>query len=174
MSFRDLYIEHTVSSDLPQIFTFLNAAIAYQKTNNYPVWPLFDRALLEKDINDKLQYKIMINNDLACVFTICHSDPIVWRDKDQDKAIYLHRVIVNPKYKGNRLFGHVKQWALDYAKSNDIPFIRMDTWADNPSIMEYYKSFGFRIVEYFTTPDTEELPIQQRGNDVVLFELDVK
>jgi hypothetical protein len=47
----------------------------------------------------------------------------------------------------------------------------MDTWADNPAIIDYYKSFGFDVAGYFKTPDIDELPIQQRNNEIVLLEV---
>ena len=161
----------TQPEDLNEIISYFYAAIEYQKKNNFPVWPDFDKGLLKQDILDRVQYKIMIHNEIGCVFTICDSDPIIWREKNDDNAIYLHRIVVNPKHKGNRFFGYVKDWAIDYARTNHIPHIRFDTWADNPTIIDYYRDFGFKIVDYYTTPDTEDLPIQQRGNDVVLFEI---
>jgi hypothetical protein len=47
----------------------------------------------------------------------------------------------------------------------------MDTWADNYKIIEYYKSFGFVFIENYKTPDTPELPIQNRNLNVALLEL---
>ena len=46
----------------------------------------------------------------------------------------------------------------------------MDTWADNPNLIDYYKNFGFGVFGYFKTPDSHELPIQQRNIEVVLLE----
>jgi len=163
-------IVHTVESDLDVIFSFFDAAIEYQKTNNFPVWPDYDKGLLKDDIVNKRQYKILIDNQVACVFTICFSDEIVWREKNKDKALYLHRCVVNPQFKGLKLFEHITNWAIRYAKSNDIEYLRMDTWGDNDTLVNYYLDFGFQIIEYFTTPESEELPIQQRGNLVVLLE----
>lgn len=33
-----------------------------------------------------------------------------------------------------------------------------------------YQSFGFKIIDYYTTPNTVHLPIQHRNNDIVLLE----
>ena len=65
-------------------------------------------------------------------------------------------------------------WCVDHAIKRELPHIRMDTWADNPTLVEYYKSFGFRIAGNFTTPNSEELPIQQRDNRVVLLEFEIQ
>lgn len=46
----------------------------------------------------------------------------------------------------------------------------MDTWAANPTIIKYYKSFGFEFIENFTTPDNEELPVHNRNLALTLLE----
>ena len=80
---------------------------------------------------------------------------------------------MNKKFKGQRLVGQILDWSIDYVTANSLPYVRMDTWADNPNIIAYYQSFGFSIVEFFQNPDTEELPVQARGNRVVLLEYKV-
>jgi hypothetical protein len=46
----------------------------------------------------------------------------------------------------------------------------MDTWANNPVIIQYYQSFGFEVVERFTTPDSVELPLHNRNLALALLE----
>jgi len=68
----------------------------------------------------------------------------------------------------------VLTWAQKFARSNNLDFIRMDTWADNQKIINYYRSFGFQFIENFKTPNAAELPIQNRNLNVALLELNVK
>ena len=166
-------IQPTNLKDLPSIYNFFDQAIDYQKRNNYPVWPDYDKGLLIRDIEENKQFKLVVDDQMACVFTICYEDKIVWREKDTGDSLYLHRVAVNPIFKGNRLFGHINNWCAKRAEKNNLLYVRMDTWADNPSLVNYYMEFGYEIVEYFMTPDSDELPIQQRGNNVVLLQLEV-
>jgi len=149
-------------------------AIAYQKKNRYPVWPGYDKNVLMNDIDNNLQFKLVSNHEIAYVFSICYTDKIIWREKDKDNAVYLHRMVVNPKFKGQKQFGKILEWTNSHSRSKNLRFIRMDTWADNPSIIGYYQSFGFDIVGYFRTPDSDELPIQQRNNEIVLLELELR
>jgi RimJ/RimL family protein N-acetyltransferase len=162
------HIQNSEKTDLPFIFHLFDEAIEYQKRKNFPVWVGYDKEGLERDIELGCSYKIMSNDEIACIFTITLNDKIVWREMDNDKAVYIHRVVINPKYKGKRLFGEALKWAIHYAKSQNIPVIRMDTWGNNPVITKYYQSFGFEFLEYYQLPNTDELPIQQRGNLVVL------
>jgi ribosomal protein S18 acetylase RimI-like enzyme len=77
---------------------------------------------------------------------------------------------VNPEFKGQRLFGEILQWAIAAAKSKGFRFVRMDTWASNKNIVEYYVGFGFNVVGNITTPDTEALPVHNRKLALTLLE----
>ncbi len=166
-------IINTDKNDLEFIYWLFEQAIVYQKKNNYPVWKEYDKGVLNNDIEEKLQYKILIDGKLACIFSVCYSDIFVWREREVGDAIYLHRIIVNPNFKGRKLVGNIIPFVRDLIKNKNIKYIRMDTWGDNPILMEYYQSFGFKIIDYYTTPDIKELPVQQRGNYVVLLQLEI-
>ena len=163
-------IINTQPSDLPFIYKLFDEAIAYQKRNGYPVWPDYDKDVLRQDIAQQLQYKVLTDDRMHGVFSIGYTDKMVWRERENGQALYLHRIVVNPKMKGQKLFGKILDWARQHAQEKQLQSIRMDTWADNPTIIDYYRSFGFSIVDYYTTPNSEALPVQQRGNDVVLLE----
>ena len=112
----------------------------------------------------------MIEETAAIVFSICSVDKIIWREYEKGDALYLHRIVVNPSFKGQKLFGTIIDWAIDHGKKKGIKNIRMDTWAANPTIINYYKSFGFNVVENYTTPDSVELPAHNRNLALTLLE----
>lgn len=167
-------IVNTVKSDLEFIYEMFDKAITYQKEKGFPVWPDYDKDILNKDIERQLQFKIVVENIILCIFSICFTDKIVWRQKDKNDAIYLHRIVVNQNFRGEKLFGKVLEWAITKSFELGLDYIRMDTWADNPSIIKYYHGFGFKTVDFFTTPNSEDLPIQQRNNDIVLLQYENK
>lgn len=166
-------IRNTEMSDLPQIFDLFEQSISYQEKNGYPTWRNYDRNAIIKDIEDKNQYKIVINSETAIVFSVCYTDKIIWRSLDKGKSIYLHRIVVNPKLKGQKLFGKILDWAIDHCKENDLSSVRMDTWAANSTIIQYYASYGFKIIENYTTPDNIELPVHNRNLELTLLEIKV-
>jgi ribosomal protein S18 acetylase RimI-like enzyme len=171
----ELYaIVNTEIKDLHFIYSLFEEAISYQKRKGYSVWAGYDKEVLKKEIETKQQYKIVINNTTACIFSICYSDEIIWRERDKGDSLYLHRIAVNPVYKGQKQFGRILNWCVDYAIKRKLQHIRMDTCEDNPTLVKYYESFGFRIVGKLTTPDSEELPIPQRNNRVVLLEFRIE
>ncbi len=167
----DLKIINTTKDDLAEILRLFEQAMELQGKNGYMVWDNIDKIEIEKEIENGLQYKILESNDILCVFSIHYGDSFIWRERDQNDAIYLHRIVVNPKFKGQKQFGKVLNWAKQFARQNNLKFIRMDTWAVNEKIIDYYKSFEFEFIENYKTTNASELPIQNRNLNVALLEM---
>jgi GNAT superfamily N-acetyltransferase len=163
-------IENTQKEDLPLIYELFDQSIIYQERKGYPVWRNYDKNAIHRDMENRNQYKVMVNSQIAIVFGVAYHDKILWREMDQGESIYLHRIVVNPSFKGQRLFGLILEWAIAHVKSRGLKSIRMDTWAANSMIIEYYKTFGFEVVENFITPDTPELPVHNRNLALTLME----
>ncbi|HSQ43782.1 MAG TPA: GNAT family N-acetyltransferase [Ginsengibacter sp.] len=164
-------IVNTTRNDLNTILWLFKQAMKLQGRNGYKVWEAIDQTGLERDIDKGLQYKIVQDNNITCVFSIQFNDPFIWGEKDRDHAIYLHRIVVNPNFKGLKQFQKVLDWACNFALQHHLQFVRMDTWADNSKIIEYYKSFGFEFIENYQTTNEMELPIQNRNLNVALLQL---
>lgn len=164
-------IVNTTKGDLHKILWLFEQALGLQGKNGYKVWSSIDKAAVEKDIENGLQYKIVRDADILCIFSIQHNDPFIWRDRDQNDAIYLHRIVANQNFKGQRQFENVLNWAKSFARQKNLKFVRMDTWADNEKIIDYYKTFGFEFIEYYKTADIPELPAQNRNLNVALLEM---
>jgi len=163
-------IKNTELSDLPLIFELFEHSIAYQEGHGYPVWKNYDRDAIIKDIEDRNQYKVIVDDRVGILFSVGYADKIIWRALDQGDAIYLHRIVVNPELKGQRLFGQILEWSIHHAKRKGLSSVRMDTWATNSNIISYYKGFGFSFVENYTTPDSPELPVHNRNLALTLLE----
>ncbi|MEI9922002.1 MAG: GNAT family N-acetyltransferase [Bacteroidota bacterium] len=166
----DFKIINSELGDLPSIVQWFDESIAYQEKNGYPTWKNYDQDAIIRDINDRNSYKAVNNNGTGIVFSVTYRDPILWRQMDTGQSVYLHRIVVNPAFKGQKLFGVILDWAIDHMKQKGRKNIRMDTWAENPNIIEYYKKFGFEVVENIVTPDTEELPVHNRKLALTLME----
>ena len=168
------HIVNTSPNDLEMICWMFEEAIAYQKRNKYKGWESYDKDFLENEISKLLQFKIVEDENILCVFSVCFNDPLIWREKDTGTSIYLHRITVNPNFKGQKQFEKVLNWAIEYAFKNNIDTVRMDTWAENTTIIDYYKSYGFQFLENYKTANTKKLPIQHRNLNVALLEYKVK
>lgn len=172
-SMNDFEIVHTTREDLPTVFSLFKQVTLAQAKDGYKVWSNVDKETLERDVEKQCQYKIVRGGDILCLFSVLSSDPFIWRDKEKGDAIYLHRIVANPDFKGQKQFEKVLAWAIQYAHQHELKFIRMDTWADNEKLIGYYKSFGFEFLENYKTPDIPELPRQNRNLDHALLELKV-
>jgi len=161
---------NTEMGDLEDIFGFFEQSIHYQEKKGYPAWRNYDRNAIIKDIENRNQYKVVLDSRTGIVFSVCYTDKIIWRDLDKGNSIYLHRIVVNPEFKGQKLFGAILDWAIVHAKQKGFDRVRMDTWAANPKIIDYYKSFGFTFVENYLTPNSEELPVHDRNLQLALLE----
>ena len=74
--------------DIDEIFQFYDLAVAYQKTKFNKQWQGFDRDLVAKEISENRQWKVVIDDETACVFAITFEDKSIWKEKNVDKAVY--------------------------------------------------------------------------------------
>jgi hypothetical protein len=160
-------------SDIDTIFEFYDKAIAFQKANSKQHWLPFERNLIEKEIGEKRQWKIVINNEIACIFAITFSDENIWGEKNADPAIYIHRIVTEPKFRGNNFVGNIVDWAKMYGKENNKRFVRMDTWGDNLKLKAHYEKFGFNYLGIITPQRVSELPAHYSSITLSLFELPI-
>lgn len=167
---KDFKIVNTVTEDLPAIIRLFEDSIVYQERNGYPSWKNYDKGAIIRDIQEGNQYKAVNNQGIGIVFSVTYRDKVIWREKDQGESVYLHRIVVNPAFKGQKLFSLIVEWAKDHIEQKALKNIRMDTWANNPTIINYYKGYGFQIIENYTTPDSDELPVHNRNLALTLLE----
>ena len=167
-------IRNTEMDDLEEIFELFDHSIIYQEKKGCPVWKDYDKNAIIKDIRSKNQYKVVVDSQTGIVFSVCYTDKLIWRDLDKGDSIYLHRIVVNPDFKGQKLFGIILNWAIEHSKQKEISSIRMDTWAANPTLINYYMSFGFAFIENYTAPDSKELPVHNRNIAMTLLEYQLK
>ena len=113
-----MHIIPTVSDDLTVIRSLFDQAVQYQQAHGLPMWNRYDKAALTADLRQKIQYKLCINHEIAMVFSVFMSDPNMWGEREQGDAIYLHRIISNPTYKGQSLLQYVIDWSILVVKQH--------------------------------------------------------
>jgi len=100
---------------------------------------------IEKEINEQRQWKLLIEDVIACNGAIAFSDKEIWGEKDKDDSIYIHRIATNPLFRGNRYIDRIVSWAKEYAKQKARQFVRLDTLGNNTGLIKYYTSAGFQF-----------------------------
>ncbi len=160
-------------SDLETTFRLFDHAITYQKRNGYQLWPQFSRDMIIAEIKEKRHWKIIDNGQIICVFSVMYNDPVIWGEMDKDPSVYLHRIAVNPEFKGKRIMTIIKHWATLHAIEMGKRYLRMDTWGENETLRNYYIKCGFHYIgqQHLTTP--EGSPEHYGGNLLSLFQNEV-
>jgi ribosomal protein S18 acetylase RimI-like enzyme len=158
-------------ADIDTIFSLYDAAIAFQKTKFDKHWKSFDRSLIEQEISENRQWKIIVDGEVACIFAITYEDPFIWGEKSGEPSIYIHRIVTNPAYRGNNFVSKIVEWARVFCRDNNKQFIRMDTWGDNQKLITYYVSCGFTYLGVITPVRTPLLPKHYEDITLSLFEI---
>ena len=168
-------ITNATLTDIDTIFELYKIASDYQKTKKtVVVWPDFEREMVVSEIKENRQFKLIINNTVACVWAIAFKDEQIWETSKNDNAIYIHRIATNPEFRGQQFVSKIVAWAKDYAKTNTIDYIRLDTLGNNTSLINYYKKSGFDFLGMFDLKNTAGLPDHYHNQPACLFQIQLE
>ena len=160
--------------DSDTILSLYQSARDLQTQKGMVVWPVFKKDFIENEINEQRQWKLVIEDTIACNWAITFSDKEIWGEKDKDNAIYIHRITTNPIFRGNRYIDRIVNWAKEYAEQKGKQFVRLDTLGNNTRLIEHYTSVGFKFLGMFELTDTSNLPGHyQVEPNCCLFEIDL-
>jgi ribosomal protein S18 acetylase RimI-like enzyme len=156
-------------SDIDSIFNLYELATEFQKTKFRVHWPSFERSLVETEIAEKRQWKLIIDDKVACVWATTFSDPQIWEEREADSSVYIHRIATNPVFRGQNFVKLIVEWSKSYAAENNKLFIRLDTIGDNLKLINHYTDYGFDFLGLLKLKNTEGLPKHYDQATVSLF-----
>ena len=160
--------------DIETVFDLYDKAIEFQKTVFDKTWLGFDQELAATEIDEKRLWKIIDDEQTACIFSITYADPIIWGHDSHVSAMYIHRIVTNPEFRGRAYVRKITDWALEHAKNQGLRFVRMDTWGDNQKLIDYYQACGFQFRGLTTPARSAELPKHYSAIELSLFEIDLE
>jgi ribosomal protein S18 acetylase RimI-like enzyme len=161
--------------DINEIFTLYEIAANYQKEKKIVnVWPNFDRKMVANEILENRQFKLLVDGEIACIWAITFSDEQIWEERNKDKALYIHRIAVNPNFRGNKYVELIVHWARKFVQKKDIQYIRLDTLGENAKLIKHYQNAGFKFLGLFNLKDTSNLPDHYKKDAVSLFEINIR
>lgn len=170
-----MIIANNTIQDIDQIFALYDAAVEFQKTKFDKHWQNFDRAMIETEIAEHRHFKIILEEQTACIFSLSFDDAIIWGDDDHNRSsVYIHRIVTNPAFRGRRFLTYIKNWALNYASVHNKNRVRMDTWGDNKKLIDYYIESGFTYVGLKQMEKADNLPKHYEGVSLSLFEIKIE
>jgi len=166
--------ETAAASDFDTIFKLYDQAIEFQKTVFDKQWLGFDADLVNREIAEGRLWKIVEDAGVACIYSLAYEDPIIWGSESHLAAMYIHRIVTNPEFRGRGYVRAIVDWAREHAAEKDLRYIRMDTWADNLKLKEYYTGCGFEWKGTVSPEDSPTMPAHYRGIKLGLFEMDLE
>ena len=167
-------IKNSTADDIPEIFRLYNLATEYQR-EKFPdnEWPDFDPDFIKTEVDENRQFKIVIDDKIACIWAITYNDAAIWEEKENNDAIYLHRIATNPDFRGNNFVQIISDWAKDFAQKEHKKFVRMDTCGQNDVLINHYKNCGFEFLGMKKLKDSSQLQEHYKDADVCFFEIKV-
>ncbi|MFK7946754.1 MAG: GNAT family N-acetyltransferase [Saprospiraceae bacterium] len=168
-------ILNSTTHDIDTIFDLYEKARNLQRIKWIDnLWPEFEVAMIETEIENNQQWKLLIDGQIACIWVTAFSDPKIWEERDIDPSVYIHRIATSPDFRGRNLVQTIVNWAANYAKSNEKHFVRLDTCGHNQGLINYYQKCGFKFLGIWKLKDTQGLPSHYVDSDVCFFEIDLR
>lgn len=165
-----MIITNSTTQDINEIFRLYKLATDFQKIKfSGNQWPEFDKTLIAGEIAENRQFKLLMNNEIACIWAIAFSDPQIWKNDDGQSAMYIHRIATNPNFRGNNFVKLIVDWAKKFAINKK--YIRMDTCGENKKLIQHYKNCGFDFLGIKKLEDATGLPKHYQDADVCYFEI---
>jgi len=169
-----MQIINSTIADIPIMLDLYDIAREYQKERSLRHWLSFDPALIQTEIEEHRQWKILEEDAIVCIFMTAFDDPFIWGDRNKYPSVYIHRIVTHPAFRGNNYTIKIIDWAKDHGKQLGKKFIRMDTWGDNPKLLGYYVKCGFTFLEIVTPEASPDLPPHYDGISLSLLEIKIE
>ncbi|CAG9620105.1 GNAT family N-acetyltransferase [Sutcliffiella rhizosphaerae] len=150
-------IEQAGHQDGESILTLLKERASYLKSKGSEQWSFLltgneDDELLEL-ITKGLFYKMTIKDDHDLVATFMLSsvqedwDVHLWGESIEVDTVYLHKLAVALKYKGNGIGDILLNWIIQHAIELGNRRIRLDCVAGSMKLRRLYEENGFKLIE---------------------------
>ena len=81
-------IKNSKLTDVPKIFDLYRIATNYMKSKNQVYWPEFQKELITNEIEENRQWKLLINEKIACIWATTMNDELIWGNK-KEPSLYI-------------------------------------------------------------------------------------
>ena len=151
------------TTDIDAIFELYEYATAFQQKVGTNTWKGFERKMVEQEIQDE--------NQISATFVLTFSDPIIWKEADNDPSVYIHRIATHPDFRGRNYVQKIVDWVIEYGKEKDLEYVRLDTTSGNEPLNQYYIKCGFTYKGISKIDWTSDLPEHYKADGFALFEI---
>lgn len=164
-----MIVKNSIHSDISYIFDLYKQATSYMKSKKQVHWPDFSKELISKEIDENRQWKLIIDDQIACIWATTLNDEIIWGDNN-DPSVYIHRIATNPNFRGQNLVKNVLNWSNEYGRIRNLKYIRLDTVGLNTGLINHYQKNGFQFLGSKELENTNGLPEHYNAGEVCFFQ----
>lgn len=168
-----LQIINSQISDLSKIFDLYRQATTLMKSKNQVSWPNFTEDLIVNEIKENRQWKLIIEDQIACIWATTKSDPLIWGSANETPSVYIHRIATDSNFRGRNLVKEIITWANVYGKKENLEYIRLDTVGNNLGLIKHYTKLGFDFLGTKKLDNTEGLPAHYKEDVVCYFQKEI-
>ena len=163
-------IEPATPNDLADIRSAYEHGRVTQREQGAIVWPEFTDISILGEINAQRLFRVVAEDTVVGVFTVAYEDAAIWGSHERGAHLYLHRIARAGQYPGRGLMDAILAWAHQQCMLLGRDGLRMDTWASNSALIEFYQRRGFHLVAERTLGVDPRLPPHYHGNSFALLE----
>ncbi len=146
-----MHIRPAQLSDLPQLKEMCEFVVSSMQKNGLNIWSeYYPYDEFESDITKQELFVTVIDKQIAGVFAlVTHvkgEEVFAWQDKT-GSALYISRLAVHPDFAKRGLASKIISHALETARKQHIPFVRLTVADTNFPAINLYAKNGFTRVD---------------------------
>jgi GNAT superfamily N-acetyltransferase len=165
-----MQVEPASPDDLARVRAVYEHARNAQREKDSIVWPEFSDATILREIDAGLLFRVVDGDALVGVFSVAYDDAAIWGAHERGAHLYLHRIARAADSPGGGLVDAILEWADRQCKALGRSGLRMDTWANNTALIEFYGQRGFHLLGRTRIGMDPRLASHYHGNEFALLE----
>ncbi|MEP7270289.1 MAG: GNAT family N-acetyltransferase [Acidobacteriota bacterium] len=156
--------------DIESLKDLFRAAIAWQTRRGVSTFGEFTDSFLKGEIERGAVFLAVNEEAVGGTISLYESDEIIWGD-DHDSALYIHRLASIRTERGRGVGAELVNWSRLRAEAMGKKWLRVDCWADNTDLCQFYLRQGFDVVKVKDTGAHPSLPPHYHHIQLRLFQM---
>jgi GNAT superfamily N-acetyltransferase len=165
-----VHIDPATPNDLSAIRDAYAYGREVQRAASTFEWPEFSDEAILAEIRAGRLFRVTSNGTIVGIFSLLHEDAAIWGEHERGAHLYLHRIVRGAAYPGRGLVDLILEWANAECRRLGREGLRMDTWAGNAALIQFYERRGFRLVEEVRLEPDPRLAPHYHGHSFALLE----
>lgn len=144
-----IQIRQAREEDIAAIEAIYHRRVAFNNAHDIPQWR-YDQVTwneFSKLYTIAEYYVIEVDQVIAGGCFIVDVDELYWPEESAGNALYLHKIVIDPAYSGQRLADHLITFFKEKGKREGYPCVRIDVRAHKEKLRSMYERNGFQLVK---------------------------